>query len=147
MPKQNEEKREFARLLFMQGEDQKTIAAKVGTSAVTINRWVAEGNWKNLRAASTVSRKELVNKMLLRLDEKLETDDWTADEIAKASKAIANLDKQTNVVTIIEVFTSYNQWLIARMKLDPELTPELVQVMNRYQDIFISEMLTTTKIS
>lgn len=147
MPKTNEDKREFARLLFMQGEDQKTIAAKVGTSAVTINRWVAEGNWKNLRAASTVSRKELVNKMLLRLDEKLETDDWTADEIAKASKAIANLDKQTNVVTIIEVFTSYNQWLIARMKLDPELTPELVQVMNHYQDIFISEMLTTTKIS
>ena len=38
--KEFEEKREYARLLFMQGETQKVIAEKVGVSAVTINKWV-----------------------------------------------------------------------------------------------------------
>ena len=36
--KELEEKKEYARLLFMQGETQKVIAEKVGVSAVTINK-------------------------------------------------------------------------------------------------------------
>jgi hypothetical protein len=32
------------------------------------------------------------------------------------------------------------------MELDPELTPELVKAMNRYQDMFIGEQLNATTI-
>ena len=73
----------------------------------------------------------------------------TADRIINPGvelAAIEKLDKQTNVVTVIEVFSAYNRWLISRMELDPELTPELVKTMNRYQDIFIGEQLNSTKI-
>ena len=55
------------------------------------------------------------------------------------SAAIEKLDRQTNLVTIIEVFAQYNNWLCSRMRLDPELTPELVNLMTKYQDIFINE--------
>ena len=144
--KELKEKKELASLYYFNGESQKTIAEKIGVSTVTISKWVRESGWDSKRAAKTITRKELVAKMLNQINEKLESKEWTADEMAKATAAIEKLDKQTNVVTVIEVFSAYNNWLVARMALDPELTPELVKVMNRYQDIFIGEQLSTTKI-
>ncbi|MCM1035543.1 MAG: helix-turn-helix domain-containing protein [Paludibacter sp.] len=141
------QRKELARMYYMQGDTQKEIAEKIGVSRNTISAWVRDGQWDSLRAAKTITRKELVNKMLLQIDEKLESKEWTADEISKAASAVEKLDKQTNIVTIIEVFTYYNQWLIARMNLDPELTPELVKTMNRYQDLFIGERLNSINIT
>lgn len=136
---ENEQRRELARMYYLQGITQKEIADKVGVSRNTISAWIKEGGWDSFRAAKAITRKELVHKMLEQINEKLESKDWTADEIVKAASAIEKLDKQTNVVTIIEVFTAYNTWLVGRMQIDKELTPELVKVMNRYQDLFIGE--------
>jgi len=136
-----DQRRELARMYYMQGETQKTTAERVGVSRNTVAAWVRDGQWDSLRAAKGITRRELVNKMLKQIDEKIESHEWSPDEICKASAAIEKLDKQTNIVTIIEVFSAYNQWLVARMQLDPELTPELVKIMNRYQDIFIGEKL------
>ncbi len=150
MSKQTElkpdQRKELARMYYMQGETQKAIAERVGVSRNTINAWVRDGQWDSLRAAKTITRKEIVNKMLQQIDEKLESGEWSPDEICKASAAIEKLDKQTNVVTIIEVFSAYNVWLVARTKLDKNLTPELVKIMNRYQDIFIAEKLSNTSV-
>lgn len=139
--------RELARLYYFNGEPQKSIAERLEVSAVTVNRWVKEGGWEQLRAAKSLSRKELVAKMLNKINERLDSDDWTADEIIKAASAIEKLDKQTNVVTMIEVFTSFGRWLAARMQIDPELTPETVQVITKYQDIFLNEQLSATKVN
>ena len=136
---ENEQRRELARMYYLQGITQKEIADKVGVSRNTISAWIKEGGWDSFRAAKAITRKELVHKMLEQINEKLESKDWTADEIVKAASAIEKLDKQTNVVTIIEVFTAYNTWLVGRMQIDKELAPELVKVMNRYQDLFIGE--------
>jgi len=62
--KEREQQREHARLLFMQGEPQKSIAEKVGVSAQTITKWVADGGWEQARAAANITRPELVNKIL-----------------------------------------------------------------------------------
>ena len=98
------------------------------------------------RAAKTASRKEIVAGMLVKLDEKIASGEWTPDEVAKTAAAIEKIDRQTNIITVIEVFSAYNQWLVNRMALDPELTPELVKIMNRYQDLFIGEKLNATTI-
>lgn len=140
------QRKELARMYYMQRMSQKDIAEKVGVSRNTVNAWVKDGQWDSLRAATTITRKELVNKMLKQIDEKLEANVWSADEISKAAAAVEKLDKQTNIITIIEVFSAYNSWLVARMQLDPELTPELVKIMNRYQDIFIGEKLSNVSI-
>lgn len=144
--KESLEKKELARLYYFNGDPQKEIANKIGVSAVTINKWVKAEAWDQLRAAKVITRRELVAKMLTKINEKLESGEWSADEMAKATSAIEKLDKQTNVVTVIEVFSAYNKWLISRMELDPELTPELVKTMNKYQDIFIGEQLNATTI-
>ncbi len=140
------QRQELARMYFMQGMKQKEIADKVGVSRNTICAWIRDGKWDTVRAAKTVTRSELVKKMLQDLDDKLTSGNWTADDIVKVAAAIEKLDKQTNIVTIIEVFTSFNQWLVSRMQVDSELTPEVVKIINTYQDKFISEKLSNVTI-
>ena len=142
-----DKERELARLYYMQGDAQKEVADRVGVSAQTMSRWVRDGQWDTLRAAHTVSRKELVVKMLAQINQRIEDGDWTADEIVKAASAIEKLDKQTNIVTVIEVFTAYNKWLVSRMEFDPDLTPDLVQKMNRYQNIDVDEQMSTHQVA
>lgn len=137
--KELEKSKELARLYYAAGDTQDVVAKRVGVSRNTINRWVSEGGWDVQRAAKTITRKEVVNKMLQKINERLDSSDWTPDELAKAASAIQKLDKQTNIVTVIEVFASYNNWLCSRMRIDPELTPEMVGIMTKYQDIFINE--------
>lgn len=143
---QPDQRKELARMYYMQGSTQKDIAEKVGVSRNSVNAWVRDGQWDGLRAARTITRKEIVTKMLRQIDEKLENKEWSPDEICKASAAIEKLDKQTNIITIVEVFSAYNNWLVGRMKIDSELTPELVKIMNRYQDIFIGEKLSNVSV-
>ena len=45
------------------------------------------------------------------------------------------------VGVIIEVLTSYNNWLAARTQIDKELTVDFLKMTNRYQDIFIAEQV------
>lgn len=144
---QLDKERELARLYYFQGDSQKAIAGRVGVSPQTVNRWTREGDWERLRAAKTLSRKELVAKMLQKINERLDDGDWTADEIIKAATAIEKLDKKTNVVTMMEVFAAFGNWLASRMQIDPELTPETVQVITKYQDIFISEQMSASKVN
>lgn len=144
--KEQNQKKELAKLYYMQGMQQKQIAQKVEVSTVTMSKWVQDGGWEAIRGASTISRKELIIKMLKNLNDKLDSNTITSDEMVKVSAAIQKIDKQTNVVTVIDVFSAYNNWLVSRMALDPELTPELVKIMNKYQDMFIGEKLNSTTI-
>ena len=144
---QLDKERELARLYYFQGDSQKAIAERLGVSAQTVNRWVKDGGWDNLRAAKTISRKELVQKMLQKINDRLDEADWSPDELAKAAAAIEKLDKKTNVVTIMEVCAAFGNWLASRMQIDPELTPEMVQIITKYQDIFISEQMSASKVN
>lgn len=142
--------REHARLLFMQGEPQKVIAEKVGVSAQTITKWVNDGDWQAARSAANITRPELVNKILKSIDVLVEdlvnepSPEKTAaaaDKLVKFAATIERLDKKTSVVDIIEVFMAFSKWLQYRMSFDPNITPELIQTINKYHDLFISEQL------
>lgn len=148
--KELEEKREYARLLFMQGETQKVIAGKVGVSAVTVNKWVAENGWQEQRAAANITRPELVNKLLHTIDRLIEqvneSEDPEAmaglgDKLAKLSTTIERLDKKASIVDVIEVFMAFSKWMQFRMSFDDEITPELLKTINKYHDLYINELL------
>lgn len=143
--KELEKSKELARLYYLNGDTQKIVAEKVGVSRVTINKWVADGGWDTMRMAKSITRKELVTKMMQKANDKLEDGNMSFDEMAKLAASIKELDKQTNAVTILEVLTAYNEWLVARMQVDKELTTELVKTMNRYQDMFLSEQIGNNK--
>lgn len=141
-----ENKKELARILYLGGESQVTISERVGVSKVTVTRWVQDGGWKEMRAAKNITRPELINKALLTINKILdsinESDDPSVianvgDKLSKLASFIEKLDKKANVVDVIEVFTAFNKWIQLRMQTDPELTPELVKAINKYQDQFV----------
>lgn len=149
--KETEEKKELARLYFMQGESQKSIATRLGVSEVTIGRWSEKDGWKIKRASMNVTRPEIVNKNLMlisKLLDKLNSEDVDMsnvgkiiDQISKLAAAIERIDKKANVIDAIEVFTSLNKWLEKRMEWDKNVTPELLQTINKYQDLYINDQV------
>lgn len=136
-----EKNKELARMYYLNGETQKLVAEKVGVSRVTINKWVADGGWDAMRVAKTITRKEIITKMMQEANKKLEEGKMSFDEMSKLAASIEKIDKQTNAITIYEVMTVYNEWLIVRAGVDKELTTDLIKTMNRYQDIFLSEQV------
>lgn len=140
-----EKNKELARMYYLNGETQKLVAEKVGVSRVTINKWVADGGWDAMRVAKTITRKEIITKMMQEANKKLEEGKMSFDEMSKLAASIEKIDKQTNAITIYEVMTVYNEWLIVRAGVDKELTTDLIKTMNRYQDIFLSEQVGKSK--
>ena len=98
----NQQKKDWAKMLYMQGELQsRQIAEKVGVSPVTMSKWSREGNWEMLRAAVTTTREEQIrnlymqiaemNKAIAERGDKYATS-TEADTINKLSAAIAKLE-------------------------------------------------------
>ena len=148
--KELEDKKDYARLLSMQGEQQKVIAEKVGVSAQTITKWVNVGGWVEQRAAQNITRPELVNKLLRTVDKMIETvndsDDPDAanglgDKLAKFAATIEKLDKHTSIVDVIEVFMAFSKWLQFQAEFDEDITPELLKTINKYHNQYINYLM------
>lgn len=148
--------KEFAHALYMSNATQGEIADKVGVSRQTVSKWINEGGWAQRRAAKNITRPELANRLLAaiateidRLNEKENEapDDekgisaGVIDKLAKMAAIVERLDKQASVVDAIEVFIAFGKWCQYRATIDKELTPELIKVINKYQDLYISELL------
>ena len=128
----------LARSLYLSGMEQTEIAEKTDVSRVTISRWCTAEGWKEARAAKNVTRPELVNKLLATIDTLIA---GLGDKLAKLSAVIEKLDKKANVVDVIEVFMAFSKWIEYRSTIDPEVTPELIKAINKYQDMYITEQM------
>ena len=143
-------KRETARVLYMAGETQDSITERTGVSRQTVCKWVKQYEWEKQRAARTITRTELTNKLLLTIDRLIEqvnqSDDpqlmaALGDKLSKMSAVVEKLDKKANIVSVIEVFMAFSKWLEFRSKTDPDITPDFLKILNRYQDMFIMESM------
>ena len=147
---ETEKKKSLARTLYMAGLGQNEIADKVDVSRVTVSKWCNTEGWKEARAAKNVTRPELVNKLLLTIDTLItQVNDskdpalvaGLGDKLAKLSTVIEKLDKKANVVDVIEVFMAFSKWIEFRSTVDPEVTPELIKAINKYQDLYITQQM------
>lgn len=143
---EREAQREHARILYLNGMDQKSIAEATKASQQTISKWVREGKWQTLRAGTQITRPELVNKILGTIDKMLseaeaESDLDLINKIHKVTGILDRLDKRATVVDAIEVFMGFGKWLEARAMTDRELTAELIKAINKYQDAYINEQI------
>lgn len=145
-----ERKKNIARSLYISGTEQTEIAEQLGISRVTVSRWCNAEGWKSARAAKNISRPELVNKLLVTIDSMIEnvnkSDDPTligslADKLSKLSATIEKLDKKANVIDAVEVFMAFNRWIQDQASYDPEITPELIKAINKYQNKFLMERM------
>lgn len=145
-----ERKKTLARSLYLSGMDITDIAEQIGISRVSLSHWAGDGGWREARAAKNITRPELVNKLLLTIDNLIDSvnksEDPTligslADKLSKLSATIEKLDKKANVVDAIEVFMAFNRWIQDQACYDPEITPELIKAINKYQNKFLMEKM------
>lgn len=145
-----EQKKTIGRSLYLSGMEQTEIADQLGVSRVTVSKWCTSEGWKEARAAKNISRPELVNKLLLSINDLIEnvkkSGDPTligslADKLCKLSATIEKLDKKANVIDAIEVFMAFNRWIQDQASYDPEITPELIKAINKYQNKFLMERM------
>lgn len=145
-----ERKKTLGRSLYLSGMDLSEIADQIGVSRASVSKWCNTEGWKEARAAKNITRPELVNKLLLTIDNLIEnvnkSEDPTligslADKLSKLSSAIEKLDKKANVIDAIEVFMAFNKWIQEKACYDPQLTPELIKAINKYQNEFLLEKM------
>lgn len=148
-------KQELAHLLFDKGETQKEIAGKVGVTAATVNHWVDKLSWKEQRTAMNLTRPQLINRLLLALNEVIEkllkegnpeNIGKITDQLSKITSSIEKLDKKTNIVDVIDIFSAFEKWMQQRMSDDQEITPELLKTINSYHDKYVNVLISTQQI-
>jgi hypothetical protein len=145
-------KQEFAYILYMSGEMQKTICERVGITPRTLIKYVESGGWKVKRAARTITKTELINKTLSSIGQLLDralanpedekSFDSLSDKLSKLAKTITALEKTNTVVNDMETFQNFIKHLQNRLNTDNEIDIEFIKKINRYQDKYIKERLT-----
>ena len=146
--KDNENKRELTKMLYVGGSEVAEIAERVGVSRQSVSAWINKNGWKELRAARSITRPELVNKLLVTINNLIEDvntgDDPTsvsglADKLVKLSSVIERLDKKANIVQTVDVFMAFSDWVEYQAKSDPEVTVAFMKVLNRLHNEFLLE--------
>lgn len=143
----NDTRQELARVLYMGGLPQEEILQKVEVSRQTLSRWINALGWKEMKAARTITRPELVNKLLASINSLLDkanepgNEDMLAslgDKLIKTATAIEKLERKASVVERTDTVIDFENWLAARRAEYPELTDEAFRLVNRLHNDYLS---------
>ena len=144
----NDTKQELARVLYMSGLSQEEILQKVEVSRQTLSRWINTLGWKEMKAERSITRPELVNKLLSSINSLLDkanepgNEDMLAslgDKLIKTATAIEKLEKKASVVDRITMI-DFENWLAANRDKYPQLTNELFQLVNQLHNDYLNEL-------
>lgn len=148
MQKKTNAKQDLARVLYLSGLSQEEILQKVEVSRQTLSRWINTLGWKEMKAARSITRPELVNKVLASISALLDkanepgNEEMLAsmgDRLIKAATAIEKLEKKASVVDRIDTMIDFENWLAAHRNDYPELTNELFRLVNELHNDYLNE--------
>lgn len=141
------DKMRIARTLFMQGTKLQDIYTILKISDRTLNRWVEDGRWSELRAANMITNDELKSRVLQAMarliDRAIEEDkfDRIGDDLSKVSKTLESLDRKNIVTDGMYVFKTFTTWLLGRAKHDTSVNNDFIQRLTDLQDEFLKERI------
>ena len=143
-------RKDYARMLYLKDNlSQAEIASRVGTSAQTITKWKADGNWESLKANFVISRQETLSRTYAQINQifdSLEGQDLEgtrvvrliqskeADTLSKLAATAKALETELSISIYIDVFIKFGNWL---RDADFILSKKMVEL----QDAFIKEQL------
>jgi hypothetical protein len=142
----NKQKKEWAHLVYTkEGLNQKETAAKVGVTAKTLNIWVGDGKWDELKASFTVSKEQQLKRIYAQINElnsaiekkkpgEKYADSKEADTLTKLASSARSLETETSIAEIINTFIDFQNWLRG---MDFEKAREFA----KYQDDFVKSKL------
>ena len=122
----------------MQRVPQKEIAQRVGVSQQTLSKWKDDGGWELKRVARTVSRDQIINKTLMKINELLDNEeDFNGDEFAKLSSQLEKIKSGYTMDDVADILTKFGDYIIEQSASDKAITTEFVQLLTRYQDKYL----------
>lgn len=111
------------------------IAKFCDVTVRTIQNWIKEGNWKDLKAASSLTKPKIVDNLYKRMLQLSEEDAIeNAQKLAMLSNVVDKLDKKANASHYINVFMTFSQYLVSVKEL------ELAKSFNKHQMKFLDMM-------
>ena len=117
---------------------QKEIAERVGVSQQTLSKWKDDGGWEYKRVAKTISRDDIINKVLVKANEMLDSEEaFNADAFAKAISQLKSIQSGVTPDEIADILTRFGDWIIQESATDKAITTEFVQLLTRYQDKYL----------
>lgn len=143
-----QQKKEYAKMLFLKSDlTQKLIAARVDVTEKTLGKWIREEEWEMLKSSLIITKEEELRRLYQQLNE-LNNDIATrkegeryassreADIISKLASAIKQLERDTSIADVVDVFIDFSNWL---KEADFEKAQEFVSL----QDDFVKHKLKT----
>lgn len=128
----DQNKYDYAFLLFMQGVKQKDICERVKTTHVTLQKWKEQGEWETKKLANSVSTKTIAQKLLKRIDEEADQEELKADAISKLVSQLSKLDVGITINDIAEVFLGFGSWLEGQNDVSVEFVRKVTELQDRY---------------
>lgn len=138
-----EQEKEFAKLLFLQGETQKEIALRIHVSEQTVSKWSRDNNWDDLKKSLLTTRTHQITQLYNQLA-------WINDDISKRKIKVAlpkeadAISKITASIQRLEVETSIAEYVEVARKFIDFLRPTnlpLAKEVTEYFDAFINHKL------
>jgi transposase len=134
--------RELAFSIYMTDPNitQESLSKRVKVTVATINKWINEGRWSELKAANTITRKNQIALLLMQLNElnmeiqkreagKRFATAREADAMIKLGKAIKLIDKSITLSDYITAFKEFGDFL---ERFSPELAKQLIDYQNEF---------------
>lgn len=142
----NDQKKELARELFLQGSfTYAEIAEKVGSTRQTVSRWAEAGKWEDLKVYMTVGKdrvlrgfyqqlNDIQTAILSREPDKRIASSTEADRQVKLASAIKKLENDCGITGLIDAGIRFCNYI---RTVDIEEAKKIA----KYWDIFLTEIM------
>lgn len=138
----NQEKKDFAKLLFIQSNlNRKEIASQVGVTEKTLRNWIESDNWQDIKDSQTITREALLSDsyaQLKAINEKIKTELGGVPN-KELSDAKAVIRKEIESLSVhptyryVEVMEEFQSWLTRN-------EPQHLKVMTELSLKFVEEI-------
>lgn len=142
----SKQKREWARILYLrENMTQQEIAEKIGSSRVSVSKWIREGKWEEMKVGLTLTKDEQIQNIYRQIADMNEAiasrpegqryaTPAEADTIGKLSSAVKKLEGDIGIADIVSVGIRFIEWI---RKADLQAAKDVTA----YWDSFIKEQM------
>ena len=118
-----QQKKEYAKILYTQLRlTQKEAAEKSGVSTKTINKWVNDEKWDDLRSSFIITKNQQLKRLYAQINEintaiekrpegERYANSKEADTLVKLTAAASSLESETSIAETVTVFINFIEWL------------------------------------
>lgn len=119
----SKQKKEWAKVLYLKENlTQQEIADKVGSSRVSVSKWIKEGKWEEMKVGLTLTKDEQIQNIYRQIasindaisgrpEGQRYASPAEADTIGKLSSAVKKLEGDIGIADFVSVGIKFIEWI------------------------------------